>query len=319
MTARLWILGAPDPEMEAIETLLIECGECVAYAALCHASDPPTRVRPGHRAETAIPCPRSRMFKGDGGDGSTIDLYLVECDLPPGMEIARSVTRMDHHTPGDPGYGRPVEEFLSASSVGQVISELERIGVYRPVSVPRQLVLTAAADHCLGAAYRGQCPGIDPDELMRWRAESRAAFQQRPVAEVLADIERAKETVLSAPYVTVREADAYDVYGQLADWSGYPPVAWGDALTVRDLRGAGRVDARGGGVPELPEAALRLGEGYLAGPLETPDGRHKLVCSGTAEQVRAFIEHWAPSQGLVDLYGDPMRGFAGGYLARRTD
>lgn len=32
MTDRLWILGAPKPEMQAIETLLTECGERVAYA-----------------------------------------------------------------------------------------------------------------------------------------------------------------------------------------------------------------------------------------------------------------------------------------------
>src|SRR5690606_10966259 len=30
--SRLWILGAPDPEMEAIENLLRECGEHVVYA-----------------------------------------------------------------------------------------------------------------------------------------------------------------------------------------------------------------------------------------------------------------------------------------------
>ena len=40
---------------------------------------------------------------------------------------------------------------------------------------------SAAADHCLGAAYQGLCPGVDPDELMQWRVESRAKFQDREV------------------------------------------------------------------------------------------------------------------------------------------
>lgn len=30
--------------------------------------------------------------------------------------------------------------------------------------------------------------------------------------------------------------------------------------------------------------------------------------------VKAFVEEWAPSQGLVDIYDEPARGFAGGYL-----
>lgn len=66
--------------------------------------------------------------------------------------------------------------------------------------------------------------------------------------------------------------------------------------------------------PELSEAATRLGVSYIAGPLASPDGRRKITCSGSAEQVRAFLEVWAPGHGLVDLYGDPARGFAGGYV-----
>jgi len=27
---------------------------------------------------------------------------------------------------------------------------------------------------------------------------------------------------------------------------------------------------------------------------------------------------WAPAQGLTDIYGDPARGFAGGYLQENT-
>ena len=47
MTAnRLWILGASDPEMAAIETLVRGCGEQVAYAAC--ASPAVVRVGPGN-------------------------------------------------------------------------------------------------------------------------------------------------------------------------------------------------------------------------------------------------------------------------------
>jgi len=49
----------------------------------------------------------------------------------------------------------------------------------------------------------------------------------------------------------------------------------------------------------------------------TVDGsRPKIVLGGctTPDMVRAFLDHWAPSQGLVDAYGDPQRGFAGAYM-----
>src|SRR5690606_36820249 len=70
-------------------------------------------------------------------------------------------------------------------------------------TIPHDLVLTAAADHCLAAAYRGECPGVDPDTLMRWRVESRAAFQRRSPAEILADIERARQSLRQAPEIVL--------------------------------------------------------------------------------------------------------------------
>lgn len=66
-------------------------------------------------------------------------------------------------------------------------------------------------------------------------------------------------------------------------------------------------------IPELPEAACRLGLNYVSGPLVGPDLRKKFTCSGTPEAVTFFMKEWAPSNGLIDIYGDPARGFAGGY------
>jgi len=67
-------------------------------------------------------------------------------------------------------------------------------------------------------------------------------------------------------------------------------------------------------IPELPEAAAREGCSYISGPLLTPDGREKYTCAGTQEAVRAFMERGIPGLHLTDIYGDPVRGFAGGYL-----
>src|SRR5690606_24298985 len=212
---RIWILGAPDPEMELIEKLLVKCGESVVYATDATGQ----RVHPG----TAYRCPVPEV-----PEGSTV--YAVECIdvLPAGWR------RIDHHRPGDPGYGRPPSDFLAASSVGQVLIELDRLGVADRLSDKDiiEAILAAAADHCLAAAYKGECPGVDPDKLMRWRVETRANFQGRPVGELLDDIERARAALREAPRIDL-----------------------GAGTSVCDMRGDF--------VPELPEAAVRDGVAYL--------------------------------------------------------
>lgn len=202
-------------------------------------------------------------------------LICVECAerhvVPREATIA-----VDHHRPGDPGYGEPPAHYWSASSIGQVWQRL-----YGAQPPPETLRLIAAADHCLAAAYRGQCPGVDPDVLMRWRVQSRAGHQGRPADAILADIAAARRAIQSAP--------ALDL---------------GRGQTARDLRGQY--------IPELPEAAARDGICVVA-TVPSPDGGTKVVCqAGTPEQIAAFLA-WAPRQGLVRLYGDPARGFAGGY------
>jgi hypothetical protein len=86
-------------------------------------------------------------------------------------------------------------------------------------------------------------------------------------------------------------------------------VSLAEGIHARDLRGPA--------IPELPEAAARDGVCFLAS-LRERDGRTKVVCqSGTPEQIEAFMCVWGPAHGLTDIYGDPARGFAGGYLAAR--
>jgi len=295
-----FILGAPDPEMEAIERLLREAGMHVIYAL----GPDGARVHPADAYRVAA-------LSEPVGAGSIV--YQVECDGPA---IPPDAIRIDHHRPGDPGYGRPPAEFVPASSIGQVISRLGSLGWLpadwpvgdgqyysaggclrldpggwvvddeaggAPRLIPQRYVYAAAADHCLAAAYRGECPGVEPDALMRWRVECRAKFQGRPIEAVLADVESARAALREAPVVELAEG----VY-------------------ARDMRGRH--------VPELPEASAREGVCFISDGLPGPDGRTKTVCqSGTPEQIDAFMRVWAPAHGLTDTYGDPARGFAGGY------
>jgi hypothetical protein len=256
-----WVLGASDPEMETIETVLRKHGQRFRFA-----------VDGDGRRVTPATAYRDCRVAVDDLDADAV-ICVVECD-PRDVKEHRGRIVVDHHRPGDPGYGRSPAEYMRASSLGQVMTLLG----LQPTDEHR---LVAAADHCLAAAYRGECPGVDPDALMRWRAQSRAGYQGRSPADVLADVERAREALRRAPRLDLSAG-----------------------VTVADMRDRD--------VPELPEAAARDGVCFIGALQER--GRTKVVCqAGSPEQISAFLQ-WAPANGLVDLYGDPARGFAGGYL-----
>lgn len=180
------------------------------------------------------------------------------------------------------------------------------------------LAYVAAADHCLSAAYRGECPGVDPDALMQWRAESRAEFQKRPVKEVLADVEAARKKLREALY----NSDT-DRYVHCSICNGQCDHPWGDARPRNGcpacVNGFSMIaDLRGESIPELPEAAARENIPFLA-QVKDRDGREKisLMCA-KPEMVERFLagEFFSGEEQLVDMYGDPARGFAGGYINR---
>lgn len=267
----LWILGAPDPEMAAIERLLRDDGRRVAYAV----GPDGHRVHPGNAYQAAGATPDGATLAELLDQGERI--ALVECGGPsidPDCWV-----RIDHHRPGDPGYGRPPAEYWPASSLGQVA----RMILTPAPSVrdaPTELLLVAAADHCLGAAYQGECPGVDPEALMAWRVHERAAFQRRPEAAVLADVQHAMAVLQAAP--------------RLAGPLG------------------GVADLGAGSVPEAPEAAARLGQPFQA-IVADRDGRTKCVVQVAPPDIVAawLAEHRAAGH---ETYGDPTRGFAGAYL-----
>jgi hypothetical protein len=122
------------------------------------------------------------------------------------------------------------------------------------------------------------------------------------VESVLADIAAAKSALDEARWLRIGSASVLVEPGfDGAEQSEH----WYD-IRVRDMRGVH--------VPGLPDAGTRYGIPYIADGLPGSDGRIKIVCSGDAEVIRAFLD-WAKPQGLVDCYGDPERGFAGGYHA----
>jgi len=355
--SRIWILGSADPEMAAIESLLRECVERVEHAIERYACP-----ECGGRTGVDDPCqycggsPLERRVSPAGayrGARANIPLdvdtvYLVECapdfdralDDQDGLDQVVRIRRIDHHRPGDVGFGRPPADFLPASSIGQVISELARLGVYptdgysteaEPGVAPGTFVrggvdgwsvvvatssgpatqqflgdrVTAAAcDHCLGAAWQGQCPGVSPAEVRLYRARMAESRPVDPIdpAEYQRRFNAAHQIIVDEICGPCRE--------YLAPWfesTGYLEADW-DPSAVIDTRPYGHLD-------ELPDVACYLGVAYLA-EVEDRDGRRKVLLGGATrpQQVRDFIERWAPIHGLTGIYGDPERGFAGGYV-----
>lgn len=253
-----FVLGADDPEMVEIERIVRSRGVCV------YARTSGRRVHPAN-AYAADPIVMPNGYTP----------VFVECAPRRGRPNGSIV--VDHHQPGDPGYGRKPAEFMAASSVGQV---LRLLGI-EPDLTQRFI---AAADHCLGAAYRGLCPGIDPLSLREWRTRTRAKHQGRTPAAVRADQNASIAAIMDAPRAEVG--------------------IW----TFRDVRGQN--------LPELAEGSAICGEGVLYATFDRRSQRTKVgVLNGPTEAIAAWLD-WARSAAsrLRDAYGDPARGYAGAYL-----
>jgi hypothetical protein len=308
----VFVLGAQDPEMQVVSKLAGKFGQ------VCMATKGGQPVRPvdAYLADGTSP---------DVGEGA--EVVCVECSVV-GL---RSIV-IDHHRAGDPGYGLPPEAYWPASSLGQLVTfllsrfganeiMLRRLNGSGPVLelvealpgefdaaaklpgpgdwrlvggvptaktwigdhvhvAPAEWVrLVAAADHCLAHAYAGRCPGVDPDRLLNWRVASRAEFQKISVEELKGRVEAARQALKAAPRI-------FD--GRVADF-------------------------REGTVPELPEAAAREGIPFVA-VLDERGQKKAVLQAAPPDIVDAFMQGKI-IPGLSRIYGDPERGFAGGFIS----
>lgn len=360
----VWVLGAPDAEMQAIENLLRECGQVVVYAtsdAVLYGRQGKQRVHGGN----AYAATSMSAYPPD-----TAEYIFVECDVPS-MPSHIDRSRVDHHRPGDPGYGVGPERYLEASSIGQVISRLAHMGLIPkawprksgpgascpgdivqidgvmvvitddyhdtdaggwPVKVlvwaelPYTLALAAAADHCLAAAYQGLCPGVSVDELLRHRVEEKSKFQKRSAESVLADIELAKRALRDAPKLNIDGAVLADarnpvlVVAANMACNGMEEDTFYEFGTASGLCSDGWVETHRfakSTIPELPEAACVAGIPFIS-EITEPTSRRKVVLQGVSvgsDLVQRFLSGEIVP-GLADYYGDPARGFAGGYITQ---
>lgn len=318
---RVWLLGASDPEMEEIERVLRDAEEFIAYAAVRKEDGAPRRVFPSeaYRAGEIL-----AVDKDLEPLHQPARLVQVECLAPASWEesLYTEVAVVDHHRPGDPGHAMPPERYLEGSSLGQVLGLLGQT----PTHAQRCI---AAADHCLGAAYAGQCPGVSPDELLEHRVRLRGAWLARgPGQGRDAPREAIAEVALGASAV---ELDG-GLQGKALELAWARAVSLAVDCTRRELEvlrstelapGIFVKDARGVDLPELPEACAREGVAVLYRMVPPPGARDARVKVGVigggdgttpgAAPLKAFMETWAPNAGLTGIYGAPVRGYAGGY------
>jgi len=253
--SHVFILGASDAEMDAIECLLKTNGYPFAHALL-----EGRRVRAGNAYR---------------GDATRVELVrelepvFVECAVS-GMERSRVI---DHHRAGDPGYDCGPSDYWAGSSLGQAYAFLS-------IDPTEEARIVPAADHCPAAAYRGLCPGVDPEALRVWRLHSRASRRGIPAHVVAAAIE-----------------------------DGIAQLKRLDRVTIEGHEIANAVGAT---IPELPEASAILGIPVMHTLKEFETQRQKVSLLGASpETIRAWMA-WA-STFLVDVYGAPERGYAGAY------
>jgi hypothetical protein len=286
-TNTVFVLGASDPEMERISAWLHH-----AQAIVLMAGNRSKRwVNPSEAYNTSTligTIPRSIRVSNH---------VLVECDGPACQKLPGKRVVVDHHAEGHPGYGQEPRDYWRASSLGQ-LARLFGYGLdcvpypvfYRlgkgsspwplPPFAANVAACVAAADHCLRAAYAGQCPGVTPEALFEFRLAEKARHRKVSTLEIERQIHEA-----------------------IIALTGAPDIELAPGVTIKDMRE--------NPVAELPEASAIMQIGFL-GRMKMAN-RTKYTCMGDQGQVSAFMRVWAPSQGLVDIYGDPVRGYAGAF------
>lgn len=205
-TTTLWVLGAPSDEMTAIEQLLNRCDQNYVYA-----------MREGQRVTRSDAYAMESLRVAQMKDLDCV--FCIECaashdhysagvhvldhhrpnsrgfDLPPARALEASslgqVMSWISLLYGDRGEVPPLgwTELNSvlvpsvkpwtSGVISTSISGGELCCRGRWFEVPAELRYVAAVDHCQEAAYRGEVPGVDPDELFLWQIGSRTSSDDR--------------------------------------------------------------------------------------------------------------------------------------------
>ena len=184
----VFYLGAKDPEMNRIESILSNGGYEYFYAhnngELCN---------PG-TAYSASPVTPS--------EGSTP--VFVECEPTNSHDL--NYINIDHHRPGDFGYSLTSSQYWEASSLGQLWSLL-----YPNTTPSHDDKLLAAMDHCFGDALFGNCPGIDKSEVLYLKLENISKGTNHTLYEVKETLYRYVDVLSKSSTVQINSEFVIDI------------------------------------------------------------------------------------------------------------
>lgn len=184
----VFLLGADDPEMEAIEKVLMKKRFHVE-----HAQIQGKRVHPGN-AYWADPV-------RDLSDGCM--LVCVECRptlIPKGVELKV----IDHHRAGDPGYDLGPERFWEAASIGQIYNLLN-------IHPTEGAMILAAMDHCFSASLRDECPGVFGLDVLLVSVDEVSKRTKTGQGRVLQQIRNMSGLLGKAPVVRIGNQNVMDL------------------------------------------------------------------------------------------------------------
>ena len=293
LNSLVFVLGAADPEMQAIE-LAIEhiCQQLgvranVQYAAFVGADGTVNRCHGGvaYKATHLLDSWELICNGLDSAISTTIPAgrtpIWIECEH---VGSVRSGHVIDHHRAGDPGYGLPPSQFWEASSIGQIYALFLENGVDLQLCAAafgEDRFLIAASDHCPGHAFAGKCPGVDIPALKAMRAANSAAFNKMDPETWIQVVDASIAKLQASP----RGELAGHVYAIASE-----DIALGNHAQL---------------ISGLPM------EYTMPGSPRDPRVKVGLL-GGEPELVAAWMASKASQ--LTDIYGDPARGYAGGYL-----
>lgn len=211
--------------------------------------------------------------------------YYVEVECEPRIATGRVVARLDHHRQGDFGFDIRCELYWMASSLGQLWALLQKEFSYEVLeqTFGEDRLLVAASDHCPVHASLGMCPGVSPHALFNFRLANKAKFLNKTLVQVMMEIDESLNMV--------------------------------NNLQVKTFANGDVIDATAVNIPHLPDVithpTIALPAQYS---MVDRDGRTKVGLIGTINP--ALVVEWmeANKDVLVDIYGSPARGYAGGYL-----
>jgi len=213
MSFYVYILGSKDTEMDVIESVLKDKGLPYGYAL----NEKDQRVFPAEAYSFAS------QSKGTIGDGE--EFIWIEC------ATGGQKSNMDHHFPGNPGFGLPAEQSVAASSLGQLCKHLG-------VEMTQEMCVIAAADHNLRAAYEGRVPGVSAEEVLMLRSSELAARYNTDVEGFVAGVRATEELLKTAPKILLDGTEVADVRE-----SGVQNFMI-DASLLSGIPAIGRTDAR---------------------------------------------------------------------------